>query len=252
MTGNEENKTRTDKQLSGEIPDMHELLATASPAQRAMAEMERLLSSGTSEDTPPKSAESHLSHDTKLYTDNIGRNHFIDEIQVQGSFYVKPEVKTVIAFSVLLMIPSGVVLIFLVTLLNPLLRNAPLSVINIFLVVESILFVIGELCVCFQCIIKTRGPLHQYKADGRAFYVTVNGKGKDQILFKDVLKVDYTLTKFLWGERGYKVDIFTTYGVVRYNYIFPRFNQRILPGNLPFDVLIRNIPKRDETDQATK
>ena len=235
---------------SDEIPDMHELLATASPAQRAMAEMERLMSEEPSEDTQPQSKEANLSNDVKLYTDNMGRNHVIDDLQAQGIFYVKPSTVFLVVLNVIIVPISGAATYRMLYYLTFPIKAVSSDVFEIILKILIFAATAAVMFIAFlYCVKKTRGPLHSYKADGRAFYVKVKGKGKDQILYRDVLSVEYTPTKFLWFDRGYKVDIVTTYGVVHYDYIFPLFGHRISLEDLPFDVLIRNIPNRDDTEQ---
>ena len=223
---------------------------TASPAQRAMAEMERLISGEPSEDTQPQSKEAHLSNDVKLYADNTGRNHFIDDLQAQGIFYVKPSTAFLVVLNVIIVPISGAVTFRLVYYLTFIFK---FIISEAFWIIIKVLNFAAAAAVMFlvllYCVKKIRGPLHSYKSDGRAFYVKVKGKGKDQILYRDVLRVEYTPTKFLWFDRGYEVDIVTTYGAVHYDYIFPFFGHSISLEDLPFDVIVRNIPNRDDTEQ---
>ena len=210
---------------------------TASPAARALAEMDNLLNgtSGSEQETLPPHG---------VYTDDMGREHNMDEIQAQGIFYVKPSTAFLVALNVIIVPVSGMVTFRLLSLLT-----FPLWVVPGLVIILTVLTLAAAAAVMFYtflyCVKKTRGTLHSYKADGRGFYVRVKGKGKDQILYRDVLSVDYTPTKFLWFDRGYKVDILTTYGIVHYDYIFPLFDHRISPENLPFDVIKRNIPERE-------
>lgn len=221
----------------GEIPDMHELLATASPAERAMAEMERLMNSYQSDEVPKPHQE-----DTRHYIEaTTGRKQPLDEIQDQGSFYTKGDPRDVALVTIGIMAPYAALVILALVYLTPAINMLGLNM-ALIIIIEVIIFCILSFLVFYQCITKIHGPLHNYKADGRGFYVSVKGKGEEQILFKDVLSVDYSPTKLLWGKRGYKVDIVLTYGVVHYDYIFPKFNQRVHLENLPFDVIIRNAP----------
>lgn len=221
----------------------------SSPAERVIAEMEKLIEE-PSADMPPASNESHLSDDVKLYTDNMGRNHVIDELQAQGIFYVTPPAALLVLLNIILVPISGAVTFRLVYYLTFIFKFVISEAFWIIIKVINYAAAAAVMFIVFlYCVKKTRGTLHNYKADGLGFYVTVNGKGKDQILYRDVLNVDYTPTKFLWFDRGYKVDILTTYGTVHYDYIFPIFNHRIFPGDLPFDVIARNIPNRDDTDR---
>ena len=220
-----------------------------SPAERALAEFEKLMEEPPA-DTPPQSKESHLSDDVKLYTDDTGRNHVIDDLQAQGIFYVKPPTALLVVLNVIFVPLSGAVFFRVITLLTLPLFVVPFAAFVITLTILEFAATAAVMFITFlYCVRKTRGTLHSYKADGRGFYVRAKGKGKDQILYRDVLSVNYTPTKFLWFDRGYKVDIIMTYGVVHYDYIFPYFGHKIFPVDLPFDVIARNIPKRDETDR---
>ena len=223
-----------------------------SPMERAFAGMESLMN-----DTPECEEETLPAHG--IYIDDMGREHSADEILAQGIFYTKPEIKKVtencIRFTLLIAAVSYVVL-YLIEIFVIQYITAPRFLIVIF---ELSIFLVPETIALYWCITGTRGILHRYKADGRAFYVTVMGEskvtgidkitGKEQILYKDVVGVAYTPTTLLLGDRGYKVDIITTYGVIHYDYIFPRFKHRISLEDLPFDVIKRNIPNRDDTDQ---
>ena len=113
-----------------------------------------------------------------------------------------------------------------------------------FLLLQFLFLVISEPIIFRASVTGIHGTSYSYKADGRGFYTT-SKKGSDQILYKDVLSVDYTPTKLLGGARGYTVEILMTYGMVRIDYIFPRFNHSIPKQSLPFEVIRRNIPKRD-------
>lgn len=229
------------KQESTDIPER----PTASPMEGAFDEPERSMSGYSSEKTQSQNKEAHLSNDVKLYTDNMGRNHIIDEPQAQGSFYVKPSTALLVVLNVITVSISGAAFFRILTLLTFPLFTVPLKGFVTVLTILELAATAAEMFITFlYCVSKAHGPLHSYKADGRAFFVTVKGKDKDLILYRDVLSVEYTPTKFLWFERGYKVDIITTYGTIHYDYIFPRFNHCISLQDLPFDVIKRNIPNR--------
>ena len=254
-----EYETEKRERAPGEVPDMHELLATASPAQRAMAEMERLMRE-QSEDAPPKIKEDHLPPGTKLYTDEMGLQHAMSDIQAQGTFFIKPTRRHVTRVSVGLTLPSVVSTVVAMAILDIMLLFAParaLSLIIFILIIEVIVILSVAWLVLYNCITKTRGKLYRYKADGYGFYVTIKEQDKitglnevvkniEQIFYKDVLSVAYTPTTLLRGNYGYEVDIILTYGTVHFDYIFPHFNRVIPLKELPFDIIKRNIPKRDD------
>ena len=216
-----------------------------SPNRKAIEEMERLLN-GTPES---EEKEEELLPPHGVYTDDIGRVHNMDEIQARGSFYVKPSVVFLVALNVIIVPTSGAAFFRVITLLTLPLFVVPFAAFVITLTILELAATAVVMFIAFlYCVKKMRGTLHSYKADGRGFYVSVRGRGKDQILYKDVLRVDYTPTKFLWFDRGYKVDIHTVYGIVHYDYIFPFFDHIISPEDLPFEVIKRNIRERDDAN----
>ena len=231
-------------QLLGETSNMPELSAAPSPTARAVAEMEKMMSNYPSAGMP-SIGEGSRANGSNYYIDDVGRQQPMDAVQAQGIFYVRPDPLVSAAITVGLMALIGSIIYILLLFIREhnffglfLGEYAPLIAA---LAVQPFVF--------YFTVTRTRGALHNYKADGRGFYVTVKGKGQEQILYKDVLSVDYKSTRLLWGYRGYKVDILTTYGVIHYDYIFPRFNQRIILKNLPFDIIKRNIPNRAEEDR---
>ena len=228
--------------LLGETSNMPELSADNSPAARAVAEVERMMNSYAAQGMPSIGAGQSGSSN---YVNDVGRAQPMNAVQTQGgSFYVKPGIGKVLAITIAFMALVGGAIfggLFLIQQRNlfgiVLGENIPLIAA---LAVQPFVIIL--------CIINIRGPLYNYRADGRGFYVTAKGQSQEQILYKDVLSVDYRRTNLLWGKRGYKVDILTTYGVVHYDYIFPRFNQSIALQNLPFDMIKRNIRERDEAN----
>ena len=236
-------------QLLGETSSMPELSATPSATERAVAEVERLMNSYQSAGMP-SIGEGARPASPNYYIDDMGRQHSMDATQAEGSFYVKPDPLFLILLTAAITVISGVLAFVLINfLIVPLVGLRLKSLGTLLTVIELAVTAAAVLFAFYLSVTRIRGPLHRYKADGRGFFITVKGKGQDQILYKDVLSVDYKRTKLLWGNRGYKVDILTTYGVVHFDYIFPNFNQSIALKNLPFDVIKRNIPNRAEENQ---
>lgn len=217
-------------------------IPTLSPAERVKAEMDKLLGYA------PEDKEEEVLPPHGVYKDDIGRKHNMDEIQAQGFFYTKPDRSSVVTAVLVIMLPLAALIVLAMLFLRSFFLFTGIDVFPI-IVVEIIVYLLIGFFVFYQCATKKHGPLHSYKADGRAFYVTVNGKGKEQILFKDVLSVEYSPTRMFWGYRGYDVDIVTTYGTIHYDYIFPRFRHSIIPENLPFDIIKKNIPKSENDKQ---
>lgn len=234
--------------LLGETSNMPELSAGPTPSQRAISEMERMANTYNYNDPGMPSAGAS-SRNTDVFTDDRGRQFSMNTTQAQGSFYVKPSGAVAAMFTTLMMLVIGgavyglLYFVFTGNLLGMFLSEIKKSKIADYIPLIGALAV--QPFVFYFSITRLHGKLYNYRADGRGFFMTVKGGGQEQILYKDVLSVDYKSTKLLWGYRGYKVDILTTYGVVRFDYIFPKFNQRIILKNLPFDIIKRNIPERN-------
>lgn len=228
------------------------------PMERVLAEFEKMMSD------PPenKQSEKEKAQNARFYSDEMGRLHAIDDIQAQGSFFIKPTRRHLTKVCVGLTLPSVIATVVDISLLNLMLIFAPAraaGIITFIIIIEVLVVFSVAWLVLYNCITKTRGKLYNYKADGRGFYVTtkewdkITGTKeviihKEQIFYKDVLGVAYTPTTLLRGNYGYKVDIILTYGTVHFDYIFPHFNHFIPPQELPFDIIKRNIPKKEDTD----
>lgn len=224
-------------QLLGETSNMPELSVDATPAQRAVAEVTKVMNEYSSDEMPSIGEKAHPQN-PKVYLGTDGREYDINTVQAQGIYYVKPPTKLVVWATAAIMIAWGALLSLITFVLYSSMFNMAFSIFG------PIFLVISEPIIFRASVTGIHGTSYSYKADGRGFYTT-SKKGSDQILYKDVLSVDYTPTKLLGGARGYTVEILMTYGMVRIDYIFPRFNHSIPKQSLPFEVIRRNIPKRD-------
>lgn len=226
-------------QLLGETSNMPELSVDATPAQRAVAEVTKVMSEYSSDEMPAIGEKARPKNpDTYLGTD--GREYDIDTVQAQGIYYIKPDQKLVVILEIIVMLAwAGAMLLLAAVLVGAALTPFAYLVLPAYVITAPLLF--------YHVLTKTHGTLYNYKADGRGFYIT-SKKGNDQILYKDVLSIDYTPTKLMRGARGYTVEILMTYGMVHIDYIFPRFNHPIPKQYLPFEAIRRNIPKRDNKE----
>lgn len=86
------------------------------------------------------------------------------------------------------------------------------------------------------------GDMYTYKANRREFVVTSKLKKEDKIVYSDVQDVVYKKMEFLWFIKGYRVEILTRYGVIKYNYVCEGTR---LPDTsaLPFEVIRERISK---------
>lgn len=226
-------------QLLGETSDMPELSLDATPAQRAVAELDELLSSTA--DQMPAIGQKPAPAMPQSYLGDDGRDHDIRDVQTQGSFYIKPSVGKMISSLVTITAVWALLCLGLVMLGNYLISRGGIYSLDILSGLLSIFCPIEPLIILFS-IFRIRGPMCSYKADGRGFFVTMKGKGDDIILYRDVLSVDYKPTKLLWKINGFKVDILTKSGIIHYDYIFPNIHHRIPRQNLPFEVIRKNMP----------
>lgn len=226
-------------QLLGETSNMPTLSADNSPASQAIARVNALLGESESGGMP---SVGEAARPANTYVGGDGREHPINDTQTQGSFYLKPRPIKVLIFSVIFMAIVGGILAGIVLLVS-------MSTVSVVLKpvawVIPIVFALAELFTLYTCITKVHGDLLEYRADGRGFFITIKGKGGEQILYKDVLSVDYKHTKLLGRAYGYKVDILTSYGVVHYDYIYPRFGHKVPRQYLPFECIRKNMPNKD-------
>lgn len=225
--------------LLGETSNMPELSADNSPTSQAIARVNEMLNESNSGGMP---TIGEAARPVNTYVGGDGRDHPMNETQTQGSFYVSPHpLKVLIFFVISSAVIAGIFyLIYFVVVTGWFGGFAPLA--NTLL---PIAFVVAELIALYTCITKVHGDLYEFRADGRGFFMTIKGKSSEQILYKDVLSVDYKPMKLFGRAYGYKVDILATYGVVHYDYIFPRFNHKVPRQYLPFEAIRKNMPNKD-------
>lgn len=229
-------------QLLGETSNMPELSIDATPAQRAVAEMDKLLSSTA--DQMPAIGQKPAPAMPQSYIGEDGRDHNIRDVQAQGTFYIKASVGKMISSLVTITAVWALLCFGLEMLANFLISRGGIYSLDILSGLLGIFCPIEPFVILFS-IFRIRGPMCRYKADGRGFFVTMKGKGDDIILYRDVLSVDYKPTKLLWKINGFKVDILTRSGLIHYDYIFPKISHKIPRQNLPFEVIRKNMPERD-------
>lgn len=232
-------------QLLGETSNMPELKKTPDLASQAIARANALLNEGANSNIMPSIGEN--AKPVNSYIDRTGREFPIEQTQSQGSFYVKPTPLKVIIFSVISTVIVGGIMTGLFFVLATSWGGALMIYVGWALPIVAVL---AELCALYTCITKVHGDLYEYRADGRGFFITIKGKGGEQILYKDVLSVDYKHTKLFGRSYGYKVDILTSYGIVHYDYIYPRFGHKVPRQYLPFECIRENIPNKEQPEET--
>lgn len=233
-------------QLLGETSNMPELSADNSPTSQAIARVNALLSETPKSNSGGMPSIGETAKPANTYMDDTGREVPIEATQTQGSFYVKASSMAIVVFTVIAMVVGGALVFLLWNLLWFISGNVAIyfgETTN--LVIQTALVVGVQPLIVYHMLAHIRGKLHEYRADGRGFFVTIKGGGSEQILYKDVLSVDYTPTKMLGRAYGYKVDILTSYGVIHYDYIYPRFGHKIPRQYLPFEAIKKNMPNKD-------
>lgn len=88
-----------------------------------------------------------------------------------------------------------------------------------------------------------QGKEVSYKANGREFVVASKKQPEEHIYYNEVAGVTYSKLKFLWFDNGYKVEITTNFGVIKYDYIYPRFHHAIKTEDLPFELIRKNAER---------
>lgn len=230
-------------QLLGETSNMPTLSADDSPASRAIARVNEMLNEASDSGGMPAIGKSAKPVNT--YVGSDGREVFITDTQTQGSFYVKADSKVTILLTVLGMVVGGGLAYLLWNMLWFFSANVAIYIGKTASTLIGYGFAVAvQPLIVYYMLTHIRGKLHSYKADGRGFFVTTKGGGSEQILYKDVLSVDYKPMKLFGKVYGYKVDILTSYGVVHYDYIFPRFNHKIPRQYLPFEAIRKNMPNK--------
>lgn len=232
-------------QLLGETSNMPTLSAGNDLASQAIARANALLNEGANSNSMPSIGEN--AKPVNSYVDRTGREFPIEQTQSQGSFYVKPTFGKHLAFTLGAVLIVGGILAGLLLLLS---KNLLVMILAPVWWLIPIGFVLVELIAAYTAITKTHGDLYEYRADGRGFFTTIKGKGGEQILYKDVLSVDYKHTQLLGRSYGYKVDILTSYGIIHYDYIYPRFGHKVPRQYLPFECIRKNMPNKDQPEET--
>lgn len=227
--------------LLGETSDMPELKAGGSPSQQAVARMNQMMNSYGQADMPAVGQPMPLSA-SNVYVGADGRERALDDVLSQGVFYIKPKFGIVLTLTLIIMALSALVVVAALTVIFSFVINWG-SADTIITIAAAVLI---QPIVIYKTVMQTHGKSYSYKADGRGFFVT-SGKNDDnyQILYKEVMSVDYTPYKLFGKVRGYNVDILTNCGIVHYDYIFPSYSHPIPRQYLPFEVIRQNMPQSE-------
>ena len=231
--------------LLGETSNMPELSTDKSPTQQAAVRTTQTVNSYGQADMPAVGQPMPLS--ASVYLGEDGRERAIEETQAQGSFYIKAQFGVTLAITLIVMALSALTVIFLLTVFFGFVQSGMINLGKTDTIITIAAAILIQPLVVYKTVMMTHGKSYNYRADGRGFFVTSQRKDNDntQLLYKDVMSVDYTPFKVFGKVRGYKIDILMTYGIVRFDYVFPSYKHPIPRQYLPFEVIRSNIPKNN-------
>lgn len=191
---------------------------------------------GYAADMPAVGADGRVAGVSPTFIGTDGRERSVRDLLASGSFRepLAPWKAVLISFIALVLYAAAFLGVYY-TVYNPIAS----LVINAAMII-SFPFIAGTIINYFK-----KGELYNYKANGLEFVVTSKKNKEERILYSDVQDVVYNKHEFLWFIKGYKVEILTTYGVIRYNYVC---EGRRLPDTsaLPFEVIRERSSIRDK------
>ncbi len=231
-------------QLLGETSNMPELTVTQSPLERAQQEVDKMMQSDG--DMPSVGEKARPKPDSYFGTD--GREFSLDTIQAQGVYNVTPDNKTKVIGAVITaaaLAAFGPLSFYLIGMFLRMYLGFEQTAI---IATCGVIMVIVTLFAYYKLATDLRGTLYNYKADGRGIYMT-SKKGNMQVLFKDVISIDFNIIKLFGKDYGYRVDILTNYGPVEIRYKFPKYNNKIAKQFTPFEVIRRSVESRKTADK---
>ena len=177
------------------------------------------------------------------YFGTDGREFSLDTIQAQGVYNVTPDNKTKVIGAVITAAALAAFAPLLFYLIGMFLRMYLGFEQTAIIATWGVIMVIVTLFAYYKLATDLRGTLYNYKADGRGIYMT-SKKGNMQVLFKDVISIDFNIIKLFGKDYGYRVDILTNYGPVEIRYKFPKYNNKIAKQFTPFEVIRRSVESR--------
>lgn len=200
---------------------------------------------GYAADMPSIGKDGKVIRPNETYLGEDGREVAVDEIQSCGTFHAPYPKKVSVALLIVaaLFLAWTLVVVFFVVISIPSLAAELFFNANfdIMLISGIISFAIG------MVILKVvrAGDEYRYKANGREFTVSKKNRPDERIQYNDAKGISYKPAKFLWFDNGYEVEIVTVYGMVKFGYCYPRYNHPVKKEDLPFDIIRRNIERRN-------
>ncbi|MBD5128942.1 MAG: hypothetical protein HDT43_03315 [Ruminococcaceae bacterium] len=174
----------------------------------------------------------------ETYIAEDGRELLLDDIQGRGTFHVPlPNPLTVILWIIVVLLLAATAYLTIATLKTVIATGLMGTVLE----VPALIMLIIALII-IKCI--RQGSERSYKANGREFVVTAKNKPEEHIYYHEVAGISYSKLKFLWFDNGYNVEITTNYGIIKYQYLYPRFRHAIKTEDLPFELIRKGMERQ--------
>lgn len=191
---------------------------------------------GYADDMPAVGADGKVIGTAPVYMAADGRDRSVHDIIASGSFREPMSPVKALVISLIAIIIYAAVFIWVFSCGS----DSMSGIIPMALTIALIIlfpFYAGTIINYLKC-----GDLYTYKANGREFVIISKNKKEERILYSDVQDVVYNKREFLWFIKGYKVEILTRYGVIKFDYVC---EGRRLPDTsaLPFEVIRERIAK---------
>ena len=193
-----------------------------------------------------------VTKQTDTYIGEDGRLADRDAIISRGTFCVAYDKKTTAVFLVIAAVLALIALRFIIGYFIFTNKLQPGNFLGSFLF-GGYLFYIGAALFSAAAVVVMRylmkGIECRYKADGREFAVYRKKRPDENILYTEVLSVDFKPRKFMWFDHGYDVEIATKSGFIRFRYVFPRLRHVEKIRETPFHVIRRMSGDRVSQDE---
>lgn len=204
---------------------------------------------GYAADMPSIGKDGKVIRSDETYIGDDGREVSVEDIQSSGTFHA-PFSKKVCTIMYIIAAPFLAWVLFVIFLYIRMgITQGGRTLLTGFLSAGNDILIVSAIIALAVVIIILKymraGEEYRYKANGREFIVSKKNRPDERIFYKDAKGISYNPKKFLWFDNGYEVEIVTVYGVVKFGYCYPRYNHHIKKEDLPFDIIRRNIERRE-------
>ncbi|MDE7361554.1 MAG: hypothetical protein K2N38_06420 [Oscillospiraceae bacterium] len=196
---------------------------------------------GYAADMPTIGKDGRVVSVNDTYIAEDGKRFSLDDVQGYGTFHVAAPKKTAVVLGIFAGIFLAWTCLTAVFIVQTLLINPSADVVTAIIGGAAALLTLTAALIIIRYI--RHGKKISYKANGREFVVSEKKKPDEHIYYNDVAGVTYSKLKFLWIDNGYKVEITTKYGVIKYNFVYPKFRRDMKTEDLPFELIRKNVER---------